>query len=416
VSAPIKRWFDTKLWSRLRSPKGFAVALTVAATGHLFTSVALANASPATSTAALNSDASVTTPSPWTTPQNEVDAPSIPTPGGATQGIGAFDSVTCPSASLCVAVGGDSSLSAVVASSNDNGNSWNTSTVPAGTPEMKSVSCSSASECVAVGSGVAITSSDGGATWSAHSIPTDNTGLLSVSCPSGSETCVAVGVIPNDGGPLNGVIVTSNDGGATWSAPTTKFPLGAIGGVSCSSSTFCVAVGAQILVTDDGGESWTQQFVNGAIGVLRTVSCGSSTTCVAIGANPLGVRQSKQSGFEIQTTDGGSQWSVVNLPAGSWTVNALSCPDSGDCVLSGSSLNQSGAPLWSSADGGSTWSTTPLPAAVSAVSSLSCVAASSCVYVGLDGGIATSGASSGTAGWASNPVPAVFAPVSGGAS
>jgi photosystem II stability/assembly factor-like uncharacterized protein len=417
VSGQIKKLFGWKSWSWSHLPKGMIlVAFVVAALGLLSTSIALATGSPPTSIGPRSSDASVATASPWTTPQNELDAPSIPTPAGALQGYGAFDSVTCPSTSLCVAVGGDSNLSGNVATSNNDGGSWTTSAVPTGLPEMKSVSCSSASHCVAVGSGVAITSIDGGATWSAHSIPTSNTALLGVSCPSGTETCIGVGVIPNDGGPLNGAIVTSNDGGLTWSAPTTNIPLGAIGGVSCASSTFCVAVGAQILVTNDGGKSWTQQFVNGTVGVLRTVSCGSPTTCVAIGANPEGVRRSSETGFEIQSTDGGSEWSTVSLPAGSWTVNALSCPDSGDCVLSGPSLNQSGAPLWSSADGGSTWSTVALPAAVSAVSSLSCVTASSCVYVGLEGTSPTSGTSSGNVGWTLNPVTAVFSPVSGGAS
>jgi hypothetical protein len=416
MSSHFQNCFQSILRSRSRSVKRTTlVSITIVTAGLLFASVALAQSSPLAPSGSRSSDASATTTSTWTTPENELEAPSVPTPGGAVEGSGAFNAVTCPASSVCVAVGGDSNLSGIAATSDDDGGTWTASMVPTGLPEMKSVSCSSSDHCVAVGNGVAIVSNDGGVTWSANSIPTDNTALLGVSCANGTSTCVAVGAVPNDGGPLNGAIITSNDGGDSWSVPTATFPLGAIGGVSCASSSFCVAVGAQILVTDDGGATWTQQFIDGAVGVLRTVSCGSPTTCVAIGANPVGADQKAQAGFEIQSTDGGAKWSTISLPTGSWVVNALSCSDDSNCVLSGPSLSQSTAPLWRSTDGGSTWSATTLPLAVSAIGSLSCVTASLCVYVGLAGSSPTSGSSSGDSTWTSNPI-AAFSSVQGSAS
>jgi photosystem II stability/assembly factor-like uncharacterized protein len=393
----------------------FVISASVAG-GLLFTSVALAMGSPSTTGGSRNSAASVTASTPWTTPSNEVNAPIVPIPGGASEGAGAFDAIACPTASLCVAVGGDASLSGTVATTSNDGDTWSSSAVPTGLPEMESVSCSSATQCVAVGSGVAITSSDGGATWNAHSIPTNNTTLLGVSCPSGTTTCVAVGVIPDEAGPLNGAIVVSNNNGVTWSAPSTSFPLGALGGVSCANGSFCVAVGAQILVTSDAGQTWTRQFVSGGTGVLRTVSCGSPTTCVAIGANPIGATHNSESGHEIQTKNGGTNWSDASLPAGSWLVNALACPDASDCVLSGPSPNATGTPAWTSSDGGSTWAATALPSAVSAVSSVSCVTATLCVYVGLAGSSPTSGTSAGSAGWSNTPVTSLFSTTAGSAS
>jgi photosystem II stability/assembly factor-like uncharacterized protein len=417
VSARFNKSVDSQSSSRSRLTKDkLLVLITTAATGLLFASVALANGSPSSSAETRNSDASVTSPTPWSMPQNEVNAPLIPTPGGAAKGAGAFDAVTCPAASLCVAVGGDSSLSGIVATSSNDGSTWSSSSAPTGLPELKSVSCSSASNCVAVGRGVAISSSDGGATWSAHAIPTVNTALLGVSCPSGTGTCVAVGVIPNDGGPLNGAIITSNDSGVTWSVPSTKFTLGALGGVSCASGSYCVAVGAQILVTNDGGQTWIQEFVSGGTSVLRTVSCGSSTTCVAIGANPMGATHNSEPGVEIQSTDGGTSWSDVSLPAGSWLVNALACPIASDCVLSGPSSNATGTPAWTSSDGGSTWSASALPSAVSAVSSISCVTATSCVYVGLAGTSPTSGSNASSSGWSNAPIASVFSTTTGSPS
>lgn len=406
--------FTRPRW-RITKRTTFIVTTTVAG-GLLIATVALAVGSTPSPTGTRTAVASVAAPTPWTTPQNETAAPSVPTPGGAAEGSGAFDQVDCPTASICVAVGADSSLSGLVATTNDGGNTWTSSSVPSGLPELTSVSCSSDSNCVAVGSGVDITSSDGGATWSAHSIPTKNVGLLGVSCPAGTSTCVAVGVTPDIGGPLNGAIITSNDGGVTWSATKSTFQLGAVGGVSCASSTFCVAVGAQILVTNDGGQSWTQQFVGGQVGILRTVSCGSPTTCVAIGANPAGVQESNQAGFGILSTDGGTKWTSVRLPASSWTVNALSCPDANDCVLSGPSIGGSGAPLWTSADGGSTWSSSPLPSTVTAVSSVNCASKTSCVYVGIAGGSPTAGSSSSSSNGSSNPITAIFTSAVGSAS
>jgi photosystem II stability/assembly factor-like uncharacterized protein len=401
--------------SHFTKRSAFVISLSMAGV-LLFASVALAIGSPSTPGGTRSPMASVTSPAPWTTPQNELSAPYIPTPGGAANGAGAFDAITCPTSSLCVAVGGDSNLLGTVATSTNDGSTWSSSTVPTGLPELKSVSCSSASQCVAVGIGVAITSSDGGSTWSANAIPTSNTALLGVSCPSDTTTCVAVGVTPNDGGPLNGAIVISNDEGVTWTAPSTGSPLGAIGGVSCASGGFCVAVGAQILVSNNAGQSWTPQFVNGGTGILRTVSCGSSTTCVAIGANPIGASNGSESGFEIQTTNGGSTWNDINPPVGSWSINALACPDASDCMLSGPSLNATAAQAWTSSDGGSTWAPTELPATVSAVSSVSCVTSTTCVYVGLTGSNPTSGTDSGAAGWSNTPVTDVFSTSVGTAS
>jgi photosystem II stability/assembly factor-like uncharacterized protein len=417
MSFRINESLDKTSRSRSHITRGkLLFVIATALTGLLLASVALAIQSPSTPSRTRNPATTVAAATPWITPQDELGAPSISTPGGASEGAGAFDAIDCPTASLCVAVGGDASLSGTVATTSNDGNTWSSSSLPTGLPEMESVSCSSASQCVAVGSGVAITSIDGGVTWNAHSIPTNNTTLLGVSCPSGTATCVAVGVIPDDAGPLNGAIVVSNDNGVTWSAPSTSFPLGALGGVSCASGSFCVAVGAQILVTSDAGQTWTQQFVNGGTGVLRSVSCGSSTTCVAVGANPIGATHKSESGHEIQTTNGGAKWSDASLPAGSWLVNALACPDASDCVLSGPSPNATGTPAWTSSDGGSTWSATALPSAVSAVSSVSCVTATSCVYVGLAGSSPTSGTGAGSTGWSNTPVTTVFSTAAGSAS
>jgi photosystem II stability/assembly factor-like uncharacterized protein len=322
--------------------------------------------------------------STWTTPGNEMDAPIVPTPGGAVLGTGAFNAISCITSTDCVAVGGDNNLDAVAAFSSDGGTSWSESTVPSGLPQLNALDCSNDSNCVAVGEGDVATSTDGGVTWISHTIPTANTTLLGVSC-STSSTCVSVGVSPGNNGPYSGQLLYSSNAGDTWSVPELPAYVGALGSVDCPSSTFCVAVGASILESNDGGQTWTASFVNGGTGVLRTVSCASTLDCVGIGSNPMGITNSSAQAYEILTTDGGSSWTSVNTPVSSYLLNTISCSGGDDCTVSGPSAHGGAAPLWNSSDGGATWTSQDPPAGVTAVGGLACTGNSGCAFVGWRG-------------------------------
>jgi photosystem II stability/assembly factor-like uncharacterized protein len=349
-----------------------------------------------------SSAASVAQPGTWTVPSNEASAPFVPTPGGAEQGVGSFNDVTCPTASNCVAVGGDSNLDGVAATSSDGGSSWTSASVEIGQPELDAVSCFSASNCVAVGVGDGATSSDGGASWTSVSIPTPNTTLLGVSCPT-SLFCVGVGVTPVEANPYQGEVLVSSDGGSTWSTPQLPAYVGALGSVDCPSASFCVAVGAEILVSNDGGLSWSPEFVDGGTGVLRNVSCSSATTCVAVGPNGQGAGDPTAAAFAVSTTDGGSTWAPVAMPTGSYTLNAIDCSSDGSCISSGPGPNST-APEALSTDGGATWSEgSSLPPDLSAVANISCQSSTQCVLVGLEGSSSvTASSSDGT--WSVQPV------------
>jgi len=105
------------------------------------------------------SRATVSQTGSWTVPADEVDAPAVPTPGGAEAGTGAFNAVTCATSDDCVAVGGDANLGGIAATSSDGGNTWTSASVESGQPELNAVTCSGISDCVAVGVGDAATSS-----------------------------------------------------------------------------------------------------------------------------------------------------------------------------------------------------------------------------------------------------------------
>jgi photosystem II stability/assembly factor-like uncharacterized protein len=97
---------------------------------------------------------------------------------------------------------------------------------------------------------------------------------------------VAVG-----GGVADGVILTSNDGGATWKAHDPGIDNIVQGtplhGVTCAGAGSCLAVGdsGTILTSVDGGVSWDGQVAasGDSSTPLYGVSCARASACVAVG-------------------------------------------------------------------------------------------------------------------------------------
>ena len=318
----------------------------------------------------------------WLVPHGETRAPVVPSSGGAAPGDGSFNAVSCPSATTCVAVGGDGGLNGVASTSKNAGSSWTQGTMEANEPELNAVDCSSVALCVAVGNGATVRSTDGGTTWSSHSIPTTNTSLLGVSCPS-ATLCVSVGVSPNANGPYIGQLLVSSDGGTSWTAPVLPDGVGALGSVDCPSVTFCVAVGASVLVSVDGGKTWTIRTVKGGTDALRSVSCSSATRCLAIGGNPAVAQDPGAAAFEVVTINGGATWSSFIMPAGSATLDVVACSSGANCQAAGSSLSGGAAPVLITSDGGASWSSPTSPfSSASAISAVSCSSSTTCVFVG----------------------------------
>ena len=209
----------------------------------------------------------------------------------AFQDGGSLDSVSCPSISLCVAGDRDgnvvsSSAPAAVAPV------WNIANVEQiGYGETLNVSCANASLCVAVdGQGLVLSSSDptgGSSAWSSVNLGYP---LYGVSCPSVS-LCVAVGSASETY--VQPVIATTSDptgGAGAWSSvrlPSYVAP----DNISCASTSLCVAEdyddGYLLGSGDPTGTAgaWTRTRVPaaGSNGILDGgVSCGSSSSCVSI--------------------------------------------------------------------------------------------------------------------------------------
>jgi hypothetical protein len=270
-----------------------------------------------------------------------------------------LQSVSCSSPSSCVAVGyresrkGDSTLI-----ESWDGTTWSIIHSPnQGTTEdqediLNGVSCASTTSCVAVGdyytgtTGLwqTLVESWNGTAWSI--IPSPNLGtndnhLRGVSCVS-STSCMAVGTYYASG--EDQTLAESWDG-ASWSAVPTIDPSSfgnALGGVDCTSADICTAVGgsatgseSQTLVESWDGTNWSVvSSPNQAGGSgLSDVSCDSSSSCVAVGGNGTG----KLSTTLIESWDG-TTWSITPSPnpAGKDIgLSRVSCPTSTDCLAIG---------------------------------------------------------------------------------
>ena len=305
----------------------------------------------------------------------------LPLPGG--EGGGLFGA-TCVNGSDCWAVG------AVVGSGSGNptgtlveqwnGTSW--SVVPSPTPSgpgvagaiLSSVSCESASSCMAVGY-----TTDGGGNnltdvveqWNGSSwaiIPAAATGqafdqLISVRCLSVGD-CWAVGnagpvaqmsnFLPVFPGAIGDQGLIEHWDGSAWSIVPSVSELapsgGYLSGLECVRDSDCWASGA---TTDDAGnasgvlmEHWdgatwsdTSSSVPGsaAPGILAGISCMSAASCWAVGST--GSFTNGGSGGLVEYWNG-SSWSVQPSPnvAALSFLNSVSCVPSVGCLAGGSTL------------------------------------------------------------------------------
>ncbi len=325
---------------------------------------------------------------------------------------------SCPSATMCTAVGPTASSSPGVLSTSDGGTTWTPQTLSSGATEVLGVSCPSTSECIAVGStasgaGVEMTT-DGGATWSGKTVSIGPINLSAVSCATTAD-CTAVGSEFNGTTTVGAILATTN-GGTTWSAPTLPGGVGALTAVSCPSTTMCEATwstfsgrnvsASGIVATTDGGTIWSIQTTpNGAS--LSGISCASVTTCEAAGGT------TPNSGYVLATTDGGATWNSQTLPSGVSGLFGISCPTVTFCATTGFAV--SGYSVLTTTDGGATWTVTTLTSSSNSPTSIACATATMCEAFGTNFNSSTSAAdvfatTDGGTTWAPQSLPGGVGP------
>jgi hypothetical protein len=146
---------------------------------------------------------------------------------------------------------------------------------------------------------------------------------------------------------------------------------------------------------------------------LRTISCSSSTKCVAIGPNPAGLNDPTVAAIAVQTSDAGTTWTKLGLPANTATLDQVTCVGVTSCVAGGLSPTATGsAPFYESTDGGSTWTPSPSPPKdLWAIAGISCEAPNHCALVGrLTSRAAATASSSDLSTWSETTVPSQSIP------
>jgi hypothetical protein len=317
-------------------------------------------------------------------------AAKAPLPAGAAAVPGTtLGSVACNSASAsCVAVGSyqDASGNSQGVLLTGSGSSWTAiqAPLPSGADanprvRLDSVKCPAASTCIAVGSyedaasssaqGLLLTGS--GSSWTATQapLPADvDTGdplvsISSVACSSGS-LCTAVGTYNDQSDDPQGLLLTGS--GTSWAATEAPLPPPAPGGsdlqfgsVTCPAASECTAAVSR--VNDDGpgqafllkgsGSSWTVTHapLPGNAGMeppfRPSVACASAAACLVAGSYDT----ASNNVVGLLISGAASSWSAIAAPvpsnAGTSTASeqAVACAKRASaCVAVGYYRDKSG--------------------------------------------------------------------------
>ena len=192
-----------------------------------------------------------------------------------------------------------------------------------GVDQLTSISCPTASLCEAVGSnalngeGVVVTVTKGSP--GVPHLVSGTKSLLSVWCPT-SAACEAVGV-----GGGHGVVVPIT--GGTPGTPQVVSDVTTLQTISCSSTSECLAGGR----SPDSGVVSTGSSVHGVFGTtsVNAVSCPAAS-CTSVASTSNG----KYNDVLVPVT-AGNPGSFRVVPPGTSTFSAIDCPTASSCVVVG---------------------------------------------------------------------------------
>lgn len=331
---------------------------------------------------------------------------TVPSPAGAADA--SLAGVACMSSTACTAVGtyDDASSTSLTLAELWNGSAWNVQTTPnpAGTNSrvtLRSVSCPSASLCNAVGSYLtsayaiaALAESWNGSTWTIQTTPKPSGAMLwGISCAS-TTNCMSAGQKATSKG-QSALAETWN--GTSWTMLGASTKSGAVytvlNAVSCASSTACKAVGStqfHLFAESFGGTGWSIETLPSPAGVigsgLNGVSCTTATACIAVGSSNTSV----PSTLTLAEAWNGTAWSVQSTPNPSGALTSMftgiSCASGSACEAVGTT---SGLSFWNAlaeAWNGASWNVQPVPSpaggSMATLNGVSCTSATACIAVG----------------------------------
>jgi hypothetical protein len=145
----------------------------------------------------------------------------------------------------------------------------------------------------------------------------------------------------------------ANASSPSWKITAAPVPAGAVTSslvsVACPTAKNCVAIGDTTgkkaspcsclgfsEVLSDG--KWTvQPFAADDPMLAGAVSCTSSTFCVAVGTTPWSVRKT----HAVAQVWNGHVWKAMQLPSGSWSLSSVTCLSTRWCMAVGTTTPQS---------------------------------------------------------------------------
>jgi hypothetical protein len=317
----------------------------------------------------------------------------------------ALEAVSCPRATLCIAVGRRARPHGQAPFAERwNGGSWTVQAIPAPKASdayLVSVSCPSARDCTAVG-GEASSSKQFGMLaeqWNGHrwrvTQASDPAGvkagnLASVSCAS-VDNCVAVGMSQ---GRTRDLALSERWNGRSWKLLRTARvrSSAALTGVDCTRKGFCMAVGRVARSGQSRDTAMAQKLTKGAwqlvgvpviagsdLTVFYDTWCGNRSSCLAVGGETQGT-----SDTAIAANWTGSSWTAPqSLPGtANQALLGISCSSSARCMAVGSGVNRPVSQQWT----GANWTpeaTAPVSgASFASLYQVSCPTATRCIAVG----------------------------------
>ena len=212
---------------------------------------------------------------------------------------------------------------------------------------------------------------------------------MRVSCQS-ATSCLAVGIGASGPVQVGGAIVTTANGGSTWTASDVPSDSGALEGVTClPATTICFVSGVSLDALTNGQSTvgLTFGFIGATSGAnagataggSADAGAGSSTTAIEATAlaGRLGHRVTSVA-LRAKAIRDRAVFGVVFAPA------AANVPPSSTTTVSSDTTPGGGGQIFASGDGGSTWTEQVVPAQSAVVADLSCPSTAGCVGAGAD--------------------------------
>ncbi len=276
-------------------------------------------------------------------------------------GILDLTAVTCRPDRSCTAVGTTPGGTVALTSTGPAAGWKQAGPLPPGMSGATGISCTTADKCWTTGkttvdadhvAGTVAVTTDGGAAWATVATPKGLGALDGVSCLQGAATgagavptttaattATTTATAPAAGQPQAGVTTTTV-------APTTTAPAPIVG----VSGARCVVVGTTattldgtrsghgvLLTTENGGATWSSHTVSPASAGFAGVSCTAVGTCVTVGTTDSA---SPSAGLIVLTGQSGNPWGTPAVLASPQALTAVSCIAVSACVVVGESISE----------------------------------------------------------------------------